>query len=123
MKKLLLTIGILFSLSIFASPINEMYDVINKANIISGNQQTGWKDVEILFYMSNTQIIIYSDEVQTYDFYVINKKEYTDYTRYTLYLENKHGSMGTAYIKLYKNVDKTVLDIMYEDVTLKYIIL
>lgn len=122
MKKLLLTIGILFTISIFASPNNDMYATIKQANIISGDQQTGWKNVEILFYMSDTQIIIYSDEVQTYEFYMLNKKEYKDYTYYVLYLENKYEAKGTAYIKFYKNIDKTTLDIVYKDLTLKYII-
>ena len=122
MKRLLLTLSILFTLTIFASP-NNMDLSIRKANIIVGDQQTGWKDVDILAIISDTTIIIYSDEIQIYDYVLINKKEFTDYTYYVLSVENKYYKLGTTYIRIYKDINKITMDIVYNDVTIKYIML
>ena len=65
MKRLLLTLSILFTLTIFASP-NNMDFSIRKANIIVGDQQTGWKDVDILAIISDTTIIKYYDKIKIY---------------------------------------------------------
>lgn len=121
MKRLLLTLSILFTLTVFASP-NSMDFSIRKANIIVGDQQTGWKDVDILAVISDTRISIYSDEVQIYDYVLINKKEFKDYTYYVLSVENRYYKVGTTYIRIYKNINKVTMDIVYSDVTIKYIL-
>lgn len=121
MKRLLLTLSILFTLTVFASP-NSMDFNIRKANIIVGDQQTGWKDVDILAVISDTRISIYSDEVQIYDYVLINKKEFKDYTYYVLSVENRYYKVGTTYIRIYKNINKVTMDIVYSDVTIKYIL-
>ena len=108
MKRLLLTLSILFTLTVFASP-NNMDFSIRKANIIVGDQQTGWKDVDILAVISDTTIIIYSDEIQIYDYILINKKEFKDYTYYVLSVENKYYKVGTTYIRIYKDINKIKL--------------
>lgn len=121
MKRLLLTLSILFTLTVFASP-NNMDFSIRKANIIVGDQQTGWKDVDMLATISDTRITIYSDETQIYDYVLINKKEFTDYTYYVLSVENRYYKLGTTYIRVYKNINKITMDIVYSDVTVKYIL-
>lgn len=121
MKKLLLTLSILFTFTAFVLP-NDMVLNIYKSNVIVGSQQTGWKDVDILAIISDTRITIYSDETQIYDYLFINKKEFTDYTYYVLSVENRYYKLGTAYIRVYKNINKVTMDIIYSDVTIKYIL-
>lgn len=115
MKKLISVLVMLFTLTVFISPNNY---VIRESQYITKDKISTKKNVNIPITITDDRIIIYSTTTQIYDYIVLDKKDYSSYIYFKLFVEDENYQCGTIYMTIYK--DFTHLDIVYTDVTLKY---
>lgn len=119
MKKIITALFFLIlTLNISAQYNRFEYYAIKETQIIEDGSKSGWVEVDYLFAMSSTHMIVHAGVSQIYSYTILRTFQASDHVFFLLNIRDENNVSKTAYLWIFRNSLR--IDIDYGEYTIQY---
>lgn len=119
MKKIIIALFFLIlSINVHSQYNQFEYYTIKETQIIEDGSKSGWVEVDYLFAISSTHMIMHTGVSQIYSYTILRTFQASDHAFFLLNIRDENNVSRTAYLWIFRNSLR--IDIEYGEYTIQY---